>query len=158
MIVRYDTSTKEYEIVGFGTMIENGMVRVNDDEQPLPGNVITPTYYTIEDNNDTENVVAISSDSETGNIQYDIKEYTDPQTGAKFFIKKVMGDSFVFTRDSAITNKKINRATYFYFFTFNAPGGNSISSDPGVIVVKDGKITRLTSDEFKAIVTANAAE
>lgn len=158
LIVRYDTSTKKYEIVGFGTMIENGMVRVDDDEQPSPGAVITPTYYTIDDNNDTENVVVISNNPETSETEYDMKEYIDPQTGVKFFIKKVMGESFVFTRDSTIMNKKINRGNYCYLFTFNTPNGENISSDPGFIVVKDGKITKLTSDEFKDIIAANAAK
>ena len=45
--VRYDTAGKKYDIVGFGSDIENGMVRsMNPDDQPQYGHVITPMYIT----------------------------------------------------------------------------------------------------------------
>lgn len=155
LVVRYDTSTKKYEIIGFGSGIENGMVRANADKKPQPGHVITPLYLTISDDATNEPI---------GLTQYVDKEgkpiplmsvagkVTDPNTGKPLFMKWKAGTPFIYTKDSLITNKPIKSGTFFYGFTFNSPGGDSAGSYPGVIAVRNGNIFRFTTEEFaKAI-------
>ena len=155
LIVRYDTSTKKYEMIGFGSMIENGMVR-GLGGSPTPGSIITPIYWTIEDNDSLENVI-LRKDSETGEIKPEMWKYTDPQNGS-FFIKAKIGEPFVYTRDSAITNSPIRKGNYFYHFLFNAPNGDNACSYPGVIAVDNGKIFRFTTEEFAEALAKTATE
>ena len=156
LIVRYDTSNQKYEIIGFGSTIENGMVRglYKDEYQPKPGHIINPIYWSVEDNDSTENVI-LRKDPETEKIRPDMWTYTDPQ-GGKLFIKAKIGAPLIFTRDSSITNKKINKGNYFYMFMFNAPNGDQASSYPGVIIVRNGKTSRFTTEEFAQMLSAEA--
>lgn len=159
LIVRYDIATKKYEIVGFGSDIENGMVRQSQGT-PEPGHVITPLYITLSDDATNEQLgLTTSVDPETGKpiiLQSVIASINVPNTNEKLFIKWTAGEPFVFTRDSAITNRPIRRGNYFYQFAFNAPSGESAFSAPGVISVENGNVFRFTTEEFaKAVAEAN---
>ena len=76
----------------------------------------------------------------------------------KIYMKWKLGEPLVFTRDSVITNKPINRGMYIYTFAFDAPNGEkTVSSLPGFIVVENGKVLKFNSEEFKGLIaTANA--
>ena len=159
LIVRYDTSTKKYEIVGFGENIENGMVRANRGK-PQPGHVITPLYITLSDDATNEQLgLTMNVDPKTGNpiiLQSVIDSINVPNTNEKVFLKWKAGEPFVYTRDSAITNEPIRKGTYWYFFAFSAPSGESAYSYPGVISVNNGNIFRFTTEEFAKLIAESA--
>lgn len=163
LIVRYDTATKKYEIVGFGSDIENGMVR-GLGGVPEPGHVITPLYITLSDDATNEQLgLTTSIDPETGKpktiiLQSVIDSINIPNTEGKLFIKWKAGTPFVFTRNSLITDKPIMKGNYFYQFSFNAPNGENAYSYPGVISVKNGKVFRFTTEEFAQAVAEYAAK
>lgn len=161
LIVRYDTATKKYEIVGFGSDIENGVVRQNQGT-PQPGHVITPLYITLSDDATNEQLgLTTSIDPETGKpiiLQSVIDSINIPNTEGKLFIKWKAGTPFVFTRNSLITDKPIMKGNYFYQFSFNAPNGENAYSYPGVISVKNGKVFRFTTEEFAQAVAEYAAK
>lgn len=149
LFVRYDTSGKKYEIMGFGNMVENGMVRAG--EEVKPGLVITPLYMTISDDptNEQLGLTQYTNNGQPVPLMSVIGGMSDPRTRQTMYLKWEAGEPFVYTRDSAITNKPIRKGTYVYAFKFTAPDGESaISNPPGIIGVKDGKILRLTYDEF----------
>ena len=161
LIVRYDTASKKYEIVGFGSDIENGIVR-RSQGSPQPGHVITPLYITLSDDATNEPLgLTTSVDPRTGKnivLQSVIESINIPNTEGKLFIKWKAGTPFVFTRNSAITDRPIRKGNYFYQFAFNAPNGESAYSAPGVILVKNGKIFRFTTEEFAKAVAETVAK
>lgn len=160
LLVRYDTFTRKYDIVGFGSMVENGMVRTVVGE-PNPGDIITPIHIIISDDPADEEMgievdentgtprTQVLLDEETGEPVINeetgepelvpvyapsiIKQSPDPKTGKMLYTKYTKGTPFVFTRDSAITNKRITRGNYLYFFEFTSPGGYATSSESGFI-------------------------
>ena len=136
--VRYDISAKKYTIFGFGSEVENGMVRdINAFNQLRPGDLITPVLFT-----------TVSDDEINGADDPTIlNRYTDPKTGKNVYLKVTAGTTFVFTRDSAITDRKITRGNYVYVFSFMSPNGNAAMSRPGLIQVKHGEITRFTEED-----------
>lgn len=166
LLVRYDTSTKKYSIVGFGTMIENGMVRLTTDK-PQPGHVITPLYLILSDNA-TEEPMGIKMDEGTGQPvttvivneetgeQEQVYVYassifstnTDSMTGKPYYTKFTKGTPFVYTRDSAITSRPITRGAYYYAFGFATPGGYGTVSEPGLIIVEYGEVAKFTQEEL----------
>ena len=84
LLVRYDTATKKYEIFGFGSSVENGMVRQLQG-QPVPGAVITPVYLTI-NTDPADEIIGYSSerDSKTGKpvpVHSIVNQYTNPLDG-----------------------------------------------------------------------------
>ena len=166
LLVRYDTSAKKYEIVGFGSSIENGVVRTGGSGVK-EGLVITPLYVTLSSDSSNE-IIGL-----TGYARYNeetqqnenvpltsiITGMNIPNTDEKLFLKWKTGEPFVYTRNSAVTNKPIIRGDYFYFFSFSAPNGDSAGSAPGVIMVRNGKVTTLTTEEyFKALAAVAQAD
>lgn len=185
LLVRYDTSAKKYEIVGFGSTIENGIVRHNNGK-PAPGAIINPVHMIISDDPSNE-AMGVEFDEDTGNVRMIpvidketgkpvidektgkpklvpkyvpsiLDTYTDKKTGKTFYLKLTKGEPFVFTRNSAITNKPITKGNYFYSFAFNAPNGNNAYSYPGVISIENGKVFRFTTEEFAEAVAKTVAE
>ena len=158
LIARYDTLTKKYEIVGFGSDIENGMVRTPAAQMDFfelelkPGYVITPLYITISDD-PTNELIGATSDRKP--LMSVIDKITDQNTGKDFFLKWETGKPFVYTKDTTITDNPIQKGNFFYSFMFNAPNGDNATSYPGVIIVKNGDISRFTTEEFaKAVADA----
>lgn len=135
LIVRYDTPSKKYTILGFGSTIENGMVRVSDGT-PIPGAIITPIYYMIVSEDD--------SAPDDGTIAR--KFPVNPNTGKFVGIKRILGEPFVYTRDSAITTQNITTGLYGYFFRFIAPNGEDNGSLLGLIDIEYGNVTRKSLD------------
>ena len=135
--VRYDLSKKKYEIIGIGSMVENGMVR-SVNYKLKPGDVITPIFM---------GIVPESSADVVGTAY----KYTDPKTGRTIFIGPKFGKSFVYTRDSAITDKKILRGNYGYAFHFIAPNGTAVVSQPAAITIEYGEIDRWDSEDLQDI-------
>ncbi|MBE8951816.1 MAG: hypothetical protein SR1Q7_01565 [Quinella sp. 1Q7] len=131
--VRYDTSAKKYEIVGFGSEVENGMVTQMENQQLRPGDIITPIHMII--------TAEESVDPDDKTI---IAQSVDPETGKIICLKLVSSEPFVYTHNSAITDRKIARGNYFYGFSFRAPNGQSAVSRAGYLRVKYGKVTRST--------------
>lgn len=158
LLIRYDTSKKKYEIIGFGEDVENGVVRVNTSK-PEPGHIITPLHIIISDDPSNE-AMGVEVDESTGEVRMEpvideetgqpvideetgspqfvqkyapsiIKMYPDPSTGKMIYSKWTKGTPFVYTRDSAINNKQITRGHYFYVFVFTSPGGYAVISQPG---------------------------
>lgn len=161
-LVRYDTSSKKYEIIGFGSDIENGAVR--DGGKPRAGTVITPLYMIISDDG-TNKQLGLTQysrrviDEKTGKeisvpvpLMSVMDSIPNPNTGQPIFFKWETGEPFVFTRDSSITLKPIRKGNYIYSFKFTAPNGESAYSDPGIIGIRNGKIIKLTKDEFKELI------
>ena len=159
LVVRYDTSTKKYEIIGFGENIENGMVRANRGK-PQPGHVITPLYMIISDDPANEQLgLTQYINTKTGKrvpLMSLIDSFTDADTKKTFYLKWKLGEPFVYTRNSAITNEPIKKGMFLYTFTFNAPNGDQANSNSGVIAVEKGKIFRLTTDEFAKALAESA--
>lgn len=136
--VRYDTSAKKYSIFGFGSDVENGMVRdMNDINRLKPGDLITPLLFTTV----TDDEVNAATDKTI------LSSYTDPETGENTYLKLTAGTTFVYTRNSTITDRKITRGNYLYFFGFIAPNGEVAASKPGLIQIKYNQITRFTEDD-----------
>ena len=163
LLVRYDTATKKYEIVGFGSMIENGMVRDNGGK-PAAGIVFTPLHVTISSDPSNE-VIGLTGykqfNKETQKWEFIplmsvIDSMTIPNTNEKLFIKWKTGEPFVYTRDSAITSQPIKKGVYSYSFMFAAPNGDIDGSYPGVIAVKNGQILRFTTEEFAKLLAESA--
>lgn len=157
LLVRYDTSARKYEIVGFGSSIENGVVRTGG--KIWEGTVITPLYVTISADPSNE-VIGLTGYSQLNkkNKKYEsiplmsvIDSFPIPNTNEKWFIKWKTGEPFVYTRNSTVTNKPIIKGDYFYFFGFTSPNGDSAGSAPGVIMVRNGKVFTFTTEEFKAL-------
>lgn len=161
LLVRYDTATKKYEIVGFGSIIENGMLRVTDGA-PNPGHVITPLYIMLSDDATNEQIGLTqyinTKTRERIPLQSVITSINVPNTNEKLFLKWKTGTPFVFTRDSAITDRPIRKGNYWYFFAFNAPNGASAYSYPGVISVENGNVFRFTTEEFAKALAETAAK
>ncbi len=157
--VRYDTSSKKYETIGFDSSIENDVVRVCHGKI-LTGTVITPLHITISDDATNEPLgLTQYINSKIGQpvpLMSVITSMPVSNSNEKLFLKWKAGEPFVFTRHSAITNKPINRGGFFYSFTFTAPNGDGGFSSPGAIVVRDGKILRLTTEEFIELLKAAA--
>ncbi len=164
LLVRYDTSTKKYEIVGFGSSVENGVVRTGGKIRS--GTAITPLHITISSDPSNEQLGLTGytyTDEKTDEpipipLMSVIDSISIPNTNEKLYVKWKAGEPFVYTRNSAITNKKINSGIYSYSFSFSAPNGDSAGSLPGIIVVKDGKILRLTTEEFAEALAKTATE
>ena len=138
-------------------MVENGMVRAS--EEVKPGLVITPLYMTISDDGTNEQLglTQYINNGQPVPLMSVIGGMSDPRTRQTMYLKWEAGEPFVYTRDSAITNKPIRKGTYVYAFKFTAPDGESaISSPPGIIGVKNSKILRLTYDEFTELLKAAA--
>ena len=149
LLIRYDTSSKKYSIVGFGSTIENGMVR-SLGGRPQPGSIITPINIVIEDNADTKNVLMFTN-PETNQNEPSMVKVTDPQTRQTWYIKLKSGAPFVFTRDSAVTGRQIINGNYMYFFGFTAPNGETAVSQPGFISVEYGKVSKFDLEDYKVI-------
>ena len=137
--VRYDTSAKKYSIIGFGSSIENGMVRNLENNQLRSGDVITPIF------------LAIVSEENSAASGVPMIHYTDPKTGKAGSINLTFGEPFVYTKDSTITDKKISNGDYLYLFQFFAPNGTAIGSAPAAITVKYGEITRFDSEDVAEV-------
>lgn len=153
LLVRYDASTKKYEIVGFGSRIENGIVR-QIDGKPEFGRIITPIHIIISD--DPSNETMDFELDKNGNKLYKLapsilNEYTDPETGKTVYLKYTKGNPFVYTRESAITNRQITRGNYLYAFGFTSPGGYATTSQYGFINVEYGEVTKLTKEELELL-------
>lgn len=127
LIVRRENSSGKYSIVGFGYMIENGVVRQNN-ETLTHGDVITPIYY---------KTVAADSVGAADKIVFKSDDFCCIES---------KGTPFVYTRDSAITDRKIVDDNYLFGIVFGTPNGHGISG-LGAIVVDHGKIYRLTTAE-----------
>lgn len=156
MKVRYDISAKKYTIFGFGSSVENGMVRQLQG-QPVPGAVITPVYLTI-NTDPADEIIGYRPyrDEKIGElvpIHSIVGQYPNPIDGKIYYIKWTLGTPFVLTRDSAITERKINCGFYLYYFAFTAPNGQTVTSAPAIIGVDHGEIVRLETFFLK-----NAAE
>lgn len=160
--VRYDTSAKKYEIVGLGDNIENGVVRGGGSIKE--GTVITPLYVTIS-TDPSDEILGLTGyarfNAETK--QYENVPLTSiitgmniPNADEKLFLKWKTGEPFVYTRNSAVTNKPIIKGDYFYLFGFSAPNGDSAGSAPGVIMVRNGKVSTLTTEEYFKLLAAVA--
>lgn len=67
LLVRYDTSAKKYEIVGFGSSVENGVVRVNTGK-PRDGHIITPLHIIISDDPSNE-AMGVEVDESNGEVR-----------------------------------------------------------------------------------------
>ena len=152
LLIRYDTSSKKYSIVGFGDTVENGMVRslYKDEYQPKPGGIITPINIIIEDNADTKNVLMFKN-PKTNQNEPSMVKVTDPQTRQTWYIKLKSGAPFVFTRDSTVTGRQIINGNYMYFFGFTAPNGETAVSQPGFISVEYGKVSKFDLEDYKVI-------
>ena len=109
LIVRYNTSSKKYEITGFGSIIENGMMRIGG--LPAYGHIITPLYMEISDDATNEIIGLTQQNGKLVNLQSRIA--TVPGENKNLFLKYKLGEPFVFTRDSTITNKKLTGACTF---------------------------------------------
>ena len=138
LIVRYEIATKKYTIVGFGSMIENGMVRKKIGV-PEIGDVITPLYLVSKPKDEVADPSEIAS------------EYVDSNNGKAMAFVIVKGEPFVLTGNSTIAAEKIANGNYLYAFNFNAPNGSDVMSEFGFISIEDGKITRLTAKELDAM-------
>ena len=153
LLVRYDTSNKKYSILGFGVFIENGIVR-GATGKPNPGDVITPLHLILSDD-PSEETLGISPNEKTGKpeeIAMSILDaYTDPQTGKTVYTKWKKGDSFVYTRDSAVTNRQITNANYIYTFVFGSPGGYAAMSLPGAIQIQHGKVQKFSTADLMSM-------
>ena len=77
-----------------------------------------------------------------------INQWKDPNTGKMLYLKLTKGTPFVYTRDSAITNRKITKGDYLYIFGFTSPGGYASISQAGFIHVEYNKITKFTWNEL----------
>ena len=149
LIVRYDTSTKKYSILGFGSIVENGMVR--DIKWTLqPGFTITPLYVVVSDDPSDE-LVAYNAEGEGEEVSSIIRTLNDPETGKTFYLKLQKGTPFVYTRDSAITNRQITKGDYAYMFLFGASSGDSSNSQTGFIHIENGKVLKITREEFELL-------
>lgn len=160
LIVSYDTSKNTYSIIGFGSMVENGVVRtINSNIQH--GAIITPLHLIVS-NNDSEEQLGIASieriKDKNGKEQI-ITHYAsslfskdiNPDTGEPVCLKWVKGDPIVYTRNATITNTPITKGMYLYFFKFASPSGYGEMSMPGIIVVDHGKIHRFSTQEMAQI-------
>ncbi len=152
LLVRYDIATKKYEIFGFGSDVENGMVRQLQG-QPVPGAVITPIYLTI-NTDPSDDIIGYRPelDEKTGKpvpLRSIVGQVPNPADGKNYYIKRTLGEPFVFTRNSAITERKINRGFYLYFFAFTAPNGQMVTSAPAIIGVDHGEVARAGTLDLK---------
>jgi len=152
LLIRYETSSKKYSIVGFGDTVENGMVcsLYKDEYQPKPGGIITPINIVIEDNADTKNVLMFKN-PETNKNEPSMVKITDPQTRQTWYIKLKSGEPFVFTRDSAVTGRQIIKGNYMYFFGFTVPNGETAVSQPGFISVNYGEVLKFDLEDLKVV-------
>ena len=142
LIVRYEIASKKYTIIGFGSMIENGMVRQKIGV-PEIADIITPLYLVSKPKDEVEDPSEI------------VSEYTDDGKAMTFVIVK--GEPFVLTGNSTITTRKITDGNYIYAFNFNAPNGNDITSDFGFIKIEGGKVMRFTAEELDSQTQKDAA-
>ena len=159
LIVRYDTSAKKYSIIGFGSVVENGVVRTLNG-QPEHGFVITTLNLVASFDGSDEPMGIIGNKhikKDDGQIEKVhvyassiFSKYTDPKTGKTTYYKWVKGTPFVYTRDSAITNKQITKGTYLYVFSFGSPSSYGVVSQPGFIHIERGKVSRFSLDEINA--------
>lgn len=165
LYVRYNVSTKKYSIIGFHNPlrdpeIENGMAR--DVRYSLqPGSVITPVFMTIVPENSVDATAdyAMMLDKDdnvirdaNGNVKLmplPLIPQTDPKTGVTAFVKFTKGEPFVYTRDSAITDKRIPNGEYIYALQFVTPNGSSFTSEPALISVEYGEVTRFDSEDLE---------
>ncbi|MBR7025077.1 MAG: hypothetical protein IKI08_03625 [Selenomonadaceae bacterium] len=179
LLVRYDTSTKKYEIIGFGSGIENGMLRFGGGDKPRLGHLITPIHIILSDDPSNE-AMGVEIDESTGKprmvtvidkatgkpvidektgqpklvpkfVPSIISTSVDSNTGKPIYLKYTKGTPFVFTRDSAITNRPITRGNFFYFFAFTSPGNYGTTSQSGLINVDYGEVTRFTMEELQLL-------
>ncbi len=198
--VRYDTTKKEYSILGVGNTIDNGMV-LQTGYTLKDGDIITPifdaviyedsptlndntlfkySYIKTEQYEDNEDI-----DSSTGKAKIKTREVvvnnalnrqlspldiftnpktgeplkivTDSETGKKIYIVQTAGQSFVYNKNSKITEKKISNGAYLGLFRFIAPNGTSSYSLPFVFGVEHGEMVRipLDKDDLKDLAEEN---
>lgn len=140
LIVSYDTSKNTYSIIGFGSMVENGVVRAFGGK-PEPGEIITPLYLVLSDDPSPE-FVGVEGAEYAASI---IGEFTNPQTGQTVYWKWTQGTPFVYTKDATITNRAITKGNYVYLIAFGSPGGYSANSLPGAISINNGKIFKYST-------------
>lgn len=144
LIVRYEIAAKKFNIIGFGSMIENGMVRQKVGV-PEVGAEVTPLY-----------LVSVPKDAVKDPSEI-VSDYVDIDSGKEMAFVVVKGEPFTFTDNSKITAKKIADGNYLYAFNFNAPNGNDITSEFGLIKIENGKVTRLTAEELNSQAQKDAA-
>lgn len=153
LLVRYDTSTKKYSIVGFGADIENGIIR-DFRGKPNPGDVITPLHLILSDDPSNE-LLGIAPDETTGKAEEKamsiVDAYTDPKTGKTVYTKWIKGAPFVYTRDSAVTNRQITNANYLYMLVFGSPSGYAAMSLPGAIQIEHGKVQKISTADLMSM-------
>ena len=152
LLVRYDTAAKKYEIFGFGSSVENGLVRQTQG-QPQSGAVITPIYMAI-NTDPADEIIGYRPyrDEKTGKpvpVHSIVNQYTNPQDGKTYYVKRTLGTPFVLTRNSTITERKIDRGYYLYYFAFSAPNGQITASAPAVIGVEYGEVLRAGTGYLK---------
>lgn len=135
LIVRYEIAAKKFNIVGFGSDVENGMVRKKIG-MPEVGAEITPLY-----------LVSVPKD-EVADPSEIVSDYVDGNNGRQMAFVVVKGEPFTFTDKSTITARKIADGNYIYAFNFNAPNGNDVNSDFGFIKIEGGKVTRFTAEDL----------
>ncbi|MBQ9486967.1 MAG: hypothetical protein IJU91_04075 [Selenomonadaceae bacterium] len=140
LIVSYDTSKNTYSIIGFGSMVENGVVRAFGGK-PEPGEIITPLYLVLSDDPSPE-FVGVEGAEYAASV---IGEFTNPQTGQTVYWKWTQGTPFVYTKDATITNRAITKGNYVYLIAFGSPGGYSANSLPGAISISNGKIFKYST-------------
>lgn len=87
-------------------------------------------------------LVRYDTSAKTVPLRSIVGQFPNPADGKTYYIKRTLGEPFVFTRDSAITERKINRGFYLYFFAFTAPNGQMATSAPSVIGVEYGEVAR----------------
>ncbi len=98
LLVRYDTSTKKYEIIGIGNDIENGMVR-GPGYKLTPGDVITSIFKAIIPAGSSNTIAPTEYvDPETGKKKSAVITFTNPKTHQSITIGETYGEPFVYTR------------------------------------------------------------
>lgn len=171
LMVRYDISKKEYSILGIGDEVDNGVPQISVNSTLGNGDIITPIFLAAipEGSEDLQNNVLFEysyiakyqeKDPETGEPLLPVKEgvansFLQSETileltgnnGKKLFIRPTAGESFVYSQNSKIIEKKISRGDYVGFFQFIAPNGTFSRSLPFTFSVRYGEIYRDVLDE-----------
>ena len=159
--VRYDISKKEYKILGIGNEVENGRANQNVYSELRNGDIITPLFLTVGTPEDSQNLQSevlfkysyIKTDPKTQKTE--VVDAFIPNRIKKFSVgdKSVLfkanpRESFVYSQNSKIIEKKISNGDYMGVFQFIAPNGSVTNSLPFTISIRHGEIDRDVIDEL----------